>query len=116
MRASITKTEAVDLIKRMWYMLRTPSSTQSPLVCDLTDITIDDSPLLCGVMNPVEAIMRVTTIEYPNYLTNQKIPAIKKMREYHGDLGLAEAKYCVEHPAQAIHYYLTHGHLKNCQL
>jgi hypothetical protein len=63
-----------------------------------------------GGTNYIEAILRVIRIHYPKtYLSNDKIAAIKKLRELVTGLGLAEAKAAVERPEDAINFYLKYG-------
>lgn len=80
------KTEAADLLKKFLNY------------ADDVHI-IDETPALGAEMNIIEAIYRVTRIDFPNtYLTNQKIAAIKRLREYMPSLTLSDAKYIVENP------------------
>jgi ribosomal protein L7/L12 len=60
-----------------------------------------------GGMNYVEAVMRVTKLEFPGQTTNfNKISAIKRLRELVPSLGLADAKNAVENPDTEIYKYL----------
>jgi len=75
----------------------------------VTDVVIETTPTTPG-MNYVEAIYRVTRLEFPNtYASSHKIPAIKRMRELVGGLGLAGAKAAVEQPDRAMMYFVTNG-------
>ena len=66
------------------------------------DVTIETTPAAGG--NYIESICRVRR-EFPTAhqpgLNNNKIPAIKRLRELTG-IGLAEAKHAVERPDEAI--------------
>jgi len=61
-------------------------------------------------MNFVEAVLRVTKIDFPgNSILNNKILAVKKLREYVKDIGLLDAKCAVENPERSIMKYLSAG-------
>jgi hypothetical protein len=47
--------------------------------------------------------------EFPAYRSNQKIAAIKRMRELVTGLGLAEAKFAIENPITARQHYSDSG-------
>jgi ribosomal protein L7/L12 len=73
-------------------------------------VTISD-PVRQG-MSFVEAMLRITRIENGSngvVYANQKIPAIKRLREYVPELGLAEAKNAIENPEKAIDHFLRNG-------
>ncbi len=47
--------------------------------------------------------------DFPYWATNQKIAAIKRMRELLPAMGLWEAKVTMEQPAKALAYYRKNG-------
>ena len=59
-------------------------------------------------MNYIEAIARVRQ-EFPSHQNESKLHAIKKLREHVHGLGLLEAKIAMEHPENAIDYYISTG-------
>ena len=79
------------------------------------DVTIEEVAPIAGA-NYVESILRVRR-EFPNChvggANNNKIPAIKRLRELTG-IGLAEAKYAVERPEDAIDTWLRYGKYLTC--
>ena len=103
MKIIVTNTEAKELV----------AAALSPkLSIGQDDITIIGDTQSNG-MNYVEAISRIIYVDFPQtYQTNQKIAAIKKLREYVSGLGLAEAKVAVEQPFEAIKCYLQYGKYK----
>jgi ribosomal protein L7/L12 len=91
----------------------------STVICDakgvdsvrFTDAT--SVPVSPTGMNFVEAVMRVTQIEYPpSRIATYKIAAIKRLRELVPSLGLADAKYAVETPHAEIEKYLLRNPVK----
>ena len=73
------------------------------------DVTIEmPAPAVGGAgQNYVEAICRIRS-EFPRYEGDQKIAAIKRLRELTG-IGLAEAKWAVERTNAAIDCYIRTG-------
>jgi ribosomal protein L7/L12 len=60
-------------------------------------------------MNFVEAMYRITMMEFKGTLmSSNKIAAIKRLQEYHF-CRVAEAKYAIENPTAAIEHYLKTG-------
>ena len=102
MKITVTNTEAKELV----------ASALSPkLSICADDVTIVGDTQSTG-MNFVEAINRIMYIDFPQtYNSNNKIAAIKKLREYVHGLGLAEAKNAVEKPYETITNYLRYGKL-----
>ena len=96
MTLTVTQTEAENLISNLKHV-------------DKTVIVPDQISYPSVGMNFVEAVMRVTLVEFPFYLTHQKISAIKTLREYVPGLGLADAKYAVESPNKAIVEYIKNN-------
>lgn len=80
------------------------------------DVTIEVETPPTGA-NYIESICRVRR-EFPNahrtnVVSNDKIPAIKRLRELTG-IGLAEAKHAVERPDEAIDIWLRYGKYLTC--
>ena len=67
-----------------------------------------DSPTPQTVDNYIEGLHRAM-YECPRYNSDQKIMAIKRLRELVPGLGLAEAKLAIENPQPAIAHFLRHG-------
>ena len=88
-----TQTEAIQLIKQY--------------KSDVDDVVIVSDGQ--SYMGYAQAILRVTRIEFPNYMTNEKISAIKRLRELVAGLGLADAKAAIENVNNAILHYLKTG-------
>jgi ribosomal protein L7/L12 len=85
-----TKQEVISLIKESQ---------------NVDEVIINES--LSSGKNYVEAICQVIHVDFPiTYATNNKIAAIKKLREYVPGLGLCESKAAVENPQKAIETYL----------
>lgn len=61
-----------------------------------------------AVLTYCDAIRQVTK-EFPRYFGNQKISAIKRLRELVPGLGLYEAKVAIESPNDAIGYWVRTG-------
>ena len=102
MKITVTNTEAKELVA---------STLSLKLSICADDITIVGDTQSTG-MNYVEAINRIMYIDFPQtYNSNNKIAAIKKLREYVHGLGLVEAKTAVEKPFDAITNYLRYGKL-----
>ena len=59
-----------------------------------------EQPIVVQGMNYLQGLNQALN-EFPAYRSNQKISAIKRMRELVAGLGLAEAKYAVENPDEA---------------
>lgn len=80
------------------------------------DVVIEtETPNATG--NYIEGICRVRH-EFPNahqpsVNSNNKIPAIKRLRELTG-IGLSEAKHAVERPDEAITTWLRYGKYLTC--
>jgi ribosomal protein L7/L12 len=67
-----------------------------------------DSPTTQTVGNYVEGIHRAM-YENPRYNSDQKIAAIKRLRELVPSMGLVEAKTAIENPQAAIAHWLKSG-------
>lgn len=67
-----------------------------------------DSPTPVTVGNYVEALHRVM-YEFPRHLTDQKIQAIKRLRELVPGIGLADSKYAIENVNEAIKCFIRTG-------
>ena len=93
---TLSQTEAEDLIKNFK---------------EVDVVTITNTTENTGF---VEGILRVTRIDFPyTYQTNEKIVAIRRLREYVKGLGLGDAKYAVENPDKAILDYLRTGVIRD---
>ena len=79
------------------------------------DVTIEAETPPTGA-NYIESICRVRR-EFPTAhqpgLNNNKIPAVKRLRELTG-IGLVEAKHAVERPDEAIDIWLRYGKYLTC--
>jgi ribosomal protein L7/L12 len=98
MKITITENEAKSLI----------ANSLSQFGVTSNDVVIVSDTQHQQGMNPVEAIIRVQR-QFPQYLTGQKIAAIKQLRTYVPSLGLLAAKIAMEHPEVAIDNYLRTG-------
>lgn len=108
MKATITKSEATDLLKRMWSLLKEHTSSDLGII-NIEELTIE------GDVNPygetiASGLCKILFVQIPNYDHSDKIKAIKAIREL-TKVGLAEAKYVTEHPLEAIEYATIRGHI-----
>ena len=85
MKIKITYEDAVNFIKNN--------------MTGVTGVEIEAAVMVQG-MNYLQGLNQALN-EFPAYRSNQKISAIKRMRELVAGLGLAEAKYAVENPERA---------------
>jgi len=85
MKIKITYEDAVNFIKSN--------------MAGVTGVEIEAAVMVQG-MNYVQGLDQAIK-EFPAFRSNQKISAIKRMRELVAGLGLAEAKYAIENPAYA---------------
>jgi hypothetical protein len=76
----------------------------------VTSMTIELPPPPAISGNYVEAICRVK-MEFPGYRSEQKIAAIKRLRELVPGLGLGDAKVAIENVESAIVCYLSTGQI-----
>lgn len=76
-------------------------------VLNADEVVIESNEKPAG-MDYALAILRVRRM-FPKMAGQDKIPAIKKLREMVAGLGLAEAKAAVERPDDAINFYLANN-------
>jgi ribosomal protein L7/L12 len=67
-----------------------------------------DSPTPQAMGNYIEGIHRAM-YENPRYATDQKIQAIKRLRELVPGMGLAQAKMAIENTQAAIAHFIRNG-------
>ena len=78
------------------------------IICESRNVdvvVIDVTP----VGNFLESLLRITRIQFPQHRSDQKINAIKSLRDANPGMGLAEAKFSVERPEDAINHWLRYG-------
>ena len=98
MKVIITQTDLESLVRQK---LGRPIGNELTVEFTAPELTVKGE-------NYVESIHRVQYL-CPNYNSNQKIEAIKKLRELVPGLGLADAKQAVENPQEAIQHWIRHG-------